>query len=482
MQNENHKRRNADTVLWGKVPPQSPDMEESVLGACMIDKDALITIIDILKPEIFYDDRNGMICEAILNLFRKTQPIDLLTVTEELRELGKLEEAGGAYYVTSLTNRVASAAHVEHHARIVMQKYISREIIRVSSEATHEAYEDTTDVLELLQKTEKAIYDIASKKSKTAKNISAIISANMEKIKHMKANPDLIAGVHTGLEGLDRVTGGWQKTDLIIVAARPSMGKTAFVVTVAANAAIDFNVPVAVFSLEMSEEQIGNRILSLHSEVDQENIKRGYLTDTEMWKLGNSQKEISHAPIYIDDTPSLSVLELRAKARRMKMRHDIQLIVVDYLQLMTVGVKKGQSREGEVSEISRTLKAIAKELDIPVIALSQLSRKVEERGGSKKPMLSDLRESGAIEQDADIVVFLHRPEYYGIDVDENGESTQGVAELIIAKHRNGALENIKVSFQSRFTKFTNYKQVPTGLKPVKNYYEKEGKEEAPPPF
>ena len=232
----------------------------------------------------------------------------------------------------------------------------------------------------------------------------------------------------------------------------------------------------------MSEEQIGNRILSLHSEVDQENIKRGYLTDTEMWKLGNSQKEISHAPIYIDDTPSLSVLELRAKARRMKMRHDIQLIVVDYLQLMTVGVKKGQSREGEVSEISRTLKAIAKELDIPVIALSQLSRKVEERGGSKKPMLSDLRESGAIEQDADIVVFLHRPEYYGIDVDENGESTQGVAELIIAKHRNGALENIKVSFQSRFTKFTNYKQVPTGLKPVKNYYEKEGKEEAPPPF
>jgi replicative DNA helicase len=481
MQREN-KRKNVDTVLYGKVPPQAPEMEESVLGAIMIDKDALITVIDIIKPEIFYDDRNGLVCEAMLSLFRKTQPIDLLTITEELREMGKLEEAGGVYYITQLTNRVASAAHIEHHARIIVQKHISREIIRVSSEATRDAYEDTTDVLELLQTTEKAIYDIASKRSKNAKNIGSVISANMEKIKHMKENPDLIAGVHTGLEGLDRVTGGWQKTDLIIVAARPSMGKTAFVVTVSANAAIDFGVPVAVFSLEMSEEQIGNRILSLHSEVDQENIKRGYLSDTEMWKLNNSGKEISKAPIYIDDTPSLSVLELRAKARRMKMRYGIQLIVVDYLQLMTVGVKKGQSREGEVSEISRTLKAIAKELEIPVIALSQLSRKVEDRGGSKKPMLSDLRESGAIEQDADIVIFLHRPEYYGIDVDENGESTQGAAELIIAKHRNGALENVKVSFQARFTKFTNYRQAPVGLKPVKNYYEKEGVEEEKPPF
>lgn len=448
----------------------------------MIDKDAIIAVLDMLKPEIFYDDRHRIVCEAVLSLFRKNQPIDVLTVCERLREMEQLENAGGPYYITTLTNRVASSSNIEHHIKVVVEKYIGRQIISISTQAVHDAYEDSSDVFELLQGVEKGIFDISTSKSKSARKLNFILSDNLKKIHSIRNNPELLVGVPSGLSNLDRLTGGWQNTDLIIIGARPSMGKSALVVTMGANAGIDFNIPVAIFSLEMSAEQLGNRIISLATETDQENLKRGIMTDMELSAIERKVKNIEDAPIYIDDTPALSIFELRAKARRLKMQHDIQLVIVDYLQLMTVTGKRGQNREGEVSEISRGLKAIAKELNIPVIALSQLSRKVEDRGGNKRPMLSDLRESGAIEQDADIVVFLHRPEYYGIEQDENGNSTQGLAELIIAKHRNGSLDTIKTSFISNQTKFIDYQEVGRNFKPVRNFYEKPSEDKVDAPF
>jgi len=444
------------SVVYGKIPPQARDLEEAVLGAVLISTDVIGAIVDQLMPQIFYDDRHRLICEAIMSLYRANRPIDILTVTEELRSLGVIEGAGGAYYVTSLTNKVGSTAHVDEHIKIVWQKYISRQIIAISSAGVHDAYEDTTDVFELLQSMEKSFYELTNRKLKESVSIASVIASNIKIATTVKENPTKSIGAASGLRELDAVTSGWQKQDLIIIAARPSMGKSALVTTIAANAAIDHSIGVAVFSLEMSTEQVGNRVLSMRSEVDHESIKRGYLTDYDLERMNRVSQEMNGVNLFIDDTPALNVYDLRAKARRLKMKYDIGLIIVDYLQLMTVSQKKGQNREGEVSEISRTLKAIAKELNIPVIALSQLSRKVEERGGSKKPMLSDLRESGAIEQDADVVMFIHRPEYYGIETDENGNSTKGVAELIIAKHRNGSLATVKTSFIGKYTKFCDY--------------------------
>jgi replicative DNA helicase len=405
-------------------------------------------------------------------LFEKTHPIDLLTVSEELRKMGQIEEAGGPFYVTSLTNRVASAAHIEHHARIVTQKFIQRELIRISSEIVHDSYEDTTDVFELLDKAEQNLFNIADKNLRTSYNeINSLLSATIKEIDEARKHEDALTGCPSGFSTLDRLTGGWQKSDLIIVAARPSMGKTAFTLSLARNAAVDFKKGVAFFSLEMSAQQLVKRLISAETEIPAEKIIKGHLAEHEMVQLVKLSGRLGEAPIFIDDTPAINIFELRAKCRRLKMQHDIQLVVIDYLQLMTASDSgKGGNREQEISQISRSLKSIAKELNIPIIALSQLSRKVEDRGGAKRPMLSDLRESGAIEQDADLVCFLYRPEYYGLDVDESGLPTKGIAEVIIAKHRNGALENVRVRFVDKYIKFVDLDEMysPQGLTPLAN--------------
>jgi len=442
-------------LVYGKLPPQATDLEEAVLGAFMIDRDAVTNAIEILREDSFYDDRHRLIFKAIRQLFEKTQPIDILTVTEELRKMGRLEEAGGPYYITSLTSRVASAAHVEHHARIVSQKFIQRELIRISTGIVHDAYEDTTDVFELLDNAEQSLFNIADQNLRTSYvELDNLLASTIKSIEESRKNEDSLTGVPSGFTNLDRLTGGWQKSDLIIVAARPGMGKTAFTLSLARNAAVDFNRPVAFFSLEMSAQQLVKRLISSEAELPAEKIIKGQLAEHEWVQMVKKSGKLGDAKIFIDDTPALNIFELRAKCRRLKMQHDIQMIMIDYLQLMTTSESsKIGNREQEISTISRALKSIAKELNVPIIALSQLSRKVEDRGASKKPMLSDLRESGAIEQDADMVVFLYRPEYYNLDQDEDGNSMRGIAQVIIAKHRNGSLDTVNLRFIGQYIKF-----------------------------
>lgn len=447
------------TNFLGKVPPQAVELEEAVLGALMLEKDALTNVIDILKVESFYKESHKVIFQAILDLFTESQPIDLLTVTTQLRKNGALEVAGGAFYITELTSKVASAANIEYHARIITEQSIKRELIRISGEIQKDAFEDTTDVFELLDKMEQSLFEISEKNIR--KNYSDMRSIMREAISELEARKnqkDGLTGVPSGFTALDRVTSGWQKSDLVIIAARPAMGKTAFVLSVLRNAAVDHNRPVAIFSLEMSSVQLVNRLISAEAELDSEKIKKGTLADHEWAQLIHKTAKLSKASLFVDDTPALSILELRAKCRKLKAQHDIQLVVIDYLQLMSGDSKnggQGGNREQEIASISRALKKIAKELSIPVIALSQLSRAVETRGGDKRPQLSDLRESGAIEQDADMVMFLYRPEYYGITQDEDNNSTAGVGEVIIAKHRNGSLDNVKLRFIGKYTKFAD---------------------------
>lgn len=447
------------TNFLGKIPPQAVDLEEAVLGALMLEKDALTNVIDILKVESFYKESHKVIFQAILDLFSESQPIDLLTVTTQLRKNGALEIAGGAFYITELTSKVASAANIEYHARIITEQSIKRELIRISSEIQKDAFEDTTDVFELLDKMEQSMFEISEKNiRKNYSDMRSIMRDAIAELEERKNQKDGLTGVPSGFTALDRVTSGWQKSDLVIIAARPAMGKTAFVLSVLRNAAVDHSRPVAIFSLEMSAVQLVNRLISSEAELDSEKIKKGTLADHEWAQLVHKTAKLSKAPLFVDDTPALSILELRAKCRKLKAQHDIQMVVVDYLQLMSGDSKnggQGGNREQEIASISRALKKIAKELSIPVIALSQLSRAVETRGGDKRPQLSDLRESGAIEQDADMVMFLYRPEYYGITEDEGGASTAGVGEVIIAKHRNGSLENVKLRFIGRYTKFTD---------------------------
>ena len=446
------------TNYLGKVPPQAIELEEAVLGALMLEKDALTSVIDILKVESFYKEAHKVIFQAILDLFTESQPIDLLTVTTQLRKNGALEVAGGAFYITELTSKEASAANIEFHARIITEQSIKRELIRISSTIQKDAFEDTTDVFELLDAMEQSLFELSEKNiRKYYATMSSIMRDAIAELEVRKNQKDGLTGVPSGFTALDRVTSGWQKSDLVIIAARPAMGKTAFVLSVLRNAAVDHNRPVAIFSLEMSSVQLVNRLISSEAELDSDKIKKGTLADHEWAQLVHKTAKLSKAPLFVDDTPALSILELRAKCRKLKAQHDIQMVVVDYLQLMSGDSKGGfgGNREQEIASISRALKKIAKELSIPVIALSQLSRAVETRGGDKRPQLSDLRESGAIEQDADMVMFLYRPEYYGITEDEGGASTAGVGEVIIAKHRNGSLENIKLRFIGRYTKFTD---------------------------
>jgi replicative DNA helicase len=422
----------------------------------MLEKDALLTVLDILKPSSFYKEAHKKIFEAILSLSNSEQAIDLLTVTEELRKRNALEEIGGPFYITQLTSKVASAAHIEFHARIIAQKHIQRELIRISTEIQNRAFDDAIDVYDLLDFSERQLFEIAEGniKKETLK-LETVINMAIEQIKEAGKQEDGLSGVPSGFSGIDRITSGWQKSDLIIIAGRPSMGKTAFVLSMARNMAVDYNKSVAVFSLEMSSIQLVNRLIVSETELPSDKIKSGKLENYEWEQLDYKIKQLVDAPVFIDDTPAISIFELRAKARRLKAKNDIQLIVIDYLQLMTMGGDNRASREQEVSTISRSLKAIAKELNIPIIALSQLNRSVETRGGDKRPQLSDLRESGAIEQDADMVLFVHRPEYYRIDVDEDGNSLKGIAEIIIAKHRNGAVGSVNLKFQSELAKFSD---------------------------
>jgi len=441
--------------VFGKVPPQARELEEAVLGAVMLEKDALPAIVDFLKTDSFYVEANKLIYQAILRLFNRSEPVDILTVTEELRKSGELEVAGGPYYITELTNRVATAANVEFHARIIAQKYIQRELIRTSTEIVRDAFDETTDVFELLDRSEQNLFAITDQNMRrNYADVGTLIEQAKKDIKNAAEHQDSLTGVASGFLALDRMTGGWQKSDLIIVAARPGMGKTSFVLSMARNAALIGKKAVALFSLEMASLQLTTRLISAESELPIEKLRKGNLANHEILQMESKVKELSNAPIFIDDTPALNIFELRAKARRLKMQHNIEMIIIDYLQLMSGGSdNKNGNREQEISNISRSLKNIAKELNIPVIALSQLSRAVETRGGNKRPQLSDLRESGAIEQDADMVVFLYRPEYYGIEVDDNNFSTKGRAEIIIAKHRNGALDSVPVKFIGQYAKF-----------------------------
>jgi len=453
----------------GKLPPQATDLEEAVLGALMLEKDALSSVIDILKGEVFYDARHQKIFKAIHLLFEKSSPVDILTVTAQLRQLGELEMIGGAYYITELTNRVASAANIEFHSRIIIQKFIQRELIRISTEVINSAYEDSSDVLDLLDKAEKNLFEIAQNNlRRDSRKMDDLIHESLKEIEALKDKKDGLTGVASGFTDLDRMTSGWQKSDLVIIAARPAMGKTAFVLTCARNAAVEFDKPVVVFSLEMSSVQLVNRLISGETEIEQEKIRKGTLEEWEWAQIHSKIGRLEQAPLIIDDTPALNIFEFRAKCRRLKSQHDIQLIIIDYLQLMQgkADGKGGGNREQEIGSISRALKSVAKELNVPVIALSQLSRAVETRpGGAKRPMLSDLRESGSIEQDADMVLFLYRPEYYGLTEDEDGNPTNGVGEVIIAKHRNGETGVVRLKFVGKFVKFTDLDQGGDGFAP-----------------
>jgi replicative DNA helicase len=451
------KYTSSSALEHGKLPPQAVDLEEAVLGALMLEKNALSAVVDILKAECFYKDSHQKIYTAITQLFQKSEPIDILTVTNQLKRNGQLDMAGGAYYIQQLTNRIASSANVEYHARIILQKHIQRELIRISSEIIKDAYEDTTDVFELLNKAESNIFKVAEGNiRKNYDTMSEIIKESIVQIEKAALQKDGISGVQSGFKDLDKLTAGWQKSDLIILAARPGMGKTAFVLSLARNTAIDFHKPVALFSLEMSSIQLVNRLISSETQLPQDKLKKGHLEKYEWEQLHAKIPKLAEAPIFIDDTPALSIFELRAKCRRLKQQHDIQLVIIDYLQLMTASTGDGRgNREQEISTISRSLKSIAKELEVPIIALSQLSRAVETRGGDKRPQLSDLRESGAIEQDADMVMFIYRPEYYGITQAEDGTPLNGIGQLIVAKHRNGGLEDINLRFVSNLAKFEN---------------------------
>lgn len=443
----------------GKIPPQALDLEEVVLGAMMIDKKGVDEVIDMLSPDAFYKDAHKYIFEAIFKLFENSEPIDLLTVSSQLKKDSKLDIAGGDFYLISLTQKVSSSAHIEFHARIILQKFIQRSLINISTEIIEDSYDETKDVFDLLDNAEARLYEITQgnikKSSETSQELVRQAKKKIEEI----SNKDGISGIPSGFDKLDKLTSGWQESDLIIIASRPGMGKTALTLSMARNMAVNQNIPVAFFSLEMSSIQLITRLISSETGLSSQKLRTGRLEKHEWEQLNVKVKALEKAPLFIDDTPSLSIFDLRAKSRRLSSKHGIKLIIVDYLQLMTTGggMKGSGNREQEISTISRNLKALAKELSIPVIALSQLSRAVETRGGSKRPLLSDLRESGAIEQDADIVAFIYRPEYYKIDEwdDEERTPTQGQAEFIVAKHRNGGLDSIRMKFIPHLGRFEN---------------------------
>ena len=439
----------------GKVQPQAIGLEEAVLGAIMLDKDAFPTATEILRAESFYLESHQLIYTTMIEIYGQSQPIDLLTVHEALKKAGTLDKVGGITYLMELTNKIASAANLEFHARIIAQKFIQRELIRVSTTIIHDSYDETKDVFELLDMAEQSLYDITDKNlSSGYESLKMLAIQAQREIEAASQKGSEMTGVTTGYVELDKLTSGWQPSDLIIIAARPGMGKTAFTLSLAKNAA-EAGRGVAVFSLEMASVQLVQRLISMDAEIPGSKLRNGQMEDYEWKKLHESVEKLADVPIFIDDTPGINIFELRAKCRRLKQKHDISMIVIDYLQLMSGapgGGGGGGNREQEISAISRALKGLAKELSVPVIALSQLSRAVESRGGEKRPMLSDLRESGAIEQDADIVTFIYRPGYYGIEEGDMGVPSD-LTEIIVAKHRNGSLDTVELKFVGQYVKF-----------------------------
>lgn len=443
----------------GKLPPRDTDLEEVVLGAIMLEKDAYMNVADILVPEAFYDPVNAKIYEAISQLGFSQRPIDMITVTEQLRANGTLAEVGGAVHITELTSRVYSAANVEYHAKIISQKYLARRLIKFASEIGTDAFDESNDVDDLLQQAEGKLFEISQTHLKRdVTQIDPVLNLALEQIQTAANTESGLSGLQTGYHDLDRMTSGWQNSDLIIIAARPAMGKTAFVLSMAKNMAIDYSIPVAIFTLEMANVQLIKRVISNVAELNGETLKSGHLSPEEWDRLNSRIRNVYGAPLYLDETPGLSITELRTKARRLVRERGVKIIMIDYLQLMTASGLKLGSREQEVSTISRSLKALAKELNIPIIALSQLNRSTETRD-DKRPVLSDLRESGAIEQDADIVCFIHRPEYYTrSSEDANGNDIRGLAELIVAKHRSGGVGDVKLRFVSKYARFDNWSE------------------------
>jgi replicative DNA helicase len=452
---KNIKLNNLESLIPADVkPPAVPEIEAAVLGAMLIEKEAVSKSIELLTAESFYLKEHKIIFGAMVHLFGASEPIDTVTLYNELKKREQLDDAGGVVYISKLSQNVSSAANVEYHAKIILEKEILRGLITTSHDIARDAYSGTEDAFDILDEAERKIFEITEKHlKKSFQGMDRAVRDALEYIEAIHSNSNTKFSVPTGFYELDEMLGGFQKSDLIIVAARPSMGKTAFALTLARNAAIDHKVPVGIFSLEMSTMQLVIRMLCAEGRLNAHLVRTGKLPNEEGVKLSRNAHKLIESPIYVDDTPSQSILEIRAKARRLKVEKNIGVIIIDYLQLMT-GPAKSESREREISHISRSLKALAKELNIPVIALAQLNRAVEARP-DKRPQLSDLRESGSIEQDADVVMFLNRPEYYGILKDENGNSNEGVAEVIIGKQRNGPVGQIRLAFIKEYARFEN---------------------------
>lgn len=472
----NYKKKNQQrdpnrASNYDRVPPQAIDAEKSVLGAMFLSRAAIGKVIEILDEQSFYLENHRKIFRAAIDLYERNEPVDILTVSEEMKKhpassggnpgnngdtpKSWLDEVGGSYYLTELAESVPTAANVEHYAKIVLEKALLRQLITVAADITEDSYRADEDVFDIIDRSEQRIFSLSERRlRKGFLTLDSVLHETFEEIEDLHRRDSSVTGVPTGFKDLDDITSGFQRSDLIIIAGRPSMGKTAFSLNIARHAAVEAGVPVGIFSLEMANYQLAMRMLCSEARINSHLLRTGRLSKDDWPKLSISVGKLAAAPIYIDDSPSLNLLELRAKARRLRADKGLGMLIIDYLQLLQ-GPRNAESRQQEISSISRSLKALAKELNIPVVALSQLSRAVESRGGDKRPMLSDLRESGAIEQDADVVIFIYRPERYGETVDKDGNSIEGVAEIIIGKQRNGPVGTVKLSFLSDYARFEN---------------------------
>ncbi|MCK8826862.1 replicative DNA helicase [Natroniella acetigena] len=432
-----------------KIPPNSLEAEKSTLGSMLLDRDAIAKVIEILQAEDFYRQSHAIIFNVINDLFDKGEPVDLVTMSEQLRERGKLEEVGGASYITSVVNSVPTASNVEHYAKIVEEKSILRRLIKTSNRIAQLGYQGEQEIDFVLDEAEQLVFNLSQRRNTQSFSvIKDILMDTFDNLEQLYKHKGDVTGVPTGFRDLDKMTSGFQKADLVIIAARPSMGKTALALNIAQYTAVEEDTPVAIFSLEMSKAQLVQRMLCSEAQVDSHRLRTGYLNETDWQRISQAAGRLGEAKIFIDDTPGITVMEMRAKARRIQAEHGLELILIDYLQLMR-GRKNSESRQQEVSEISRSLKGLARELDVPVVSLSQLSRAVEQRN-DKRPQLSDLRSSGSIEQDADIVAFIYRDDYYNPDSEK-----AGITEIIIGKQRNGPVGTVELAFQKEYTKFVD---------------------------
>jgi replicative DNA helicase len=453
-----------ETSRLEKIPPQSIEVEQAVLGAMLLDKEAIGKALEIIDQDSFYRDDHQKIFSVVVNLYDKNQPVDIITVSDELTKRKELDNIGGRIYLLELTEKIATTANIEYHCNIVLEKSTLRKLIDTSTRIVSQCYDAALDVDDLLDRAEQGIFNISEKRIKEGFiPIGELLPHTFEAIEEYQKKGGMVTGLSTGFIEVDTLTGGLQNSDLIVVASRPSMGKTAFCLSIAEHVAIEEETPVGIFSLEMAKSQLAQRMLCSRARFSTYKMRTGRISDHEYSNLAVAVGPLAEAKIFIDDTPNIGILQMRAKARRLKAQHDVGVIIVDYLQLMQ-GPKNTESRQQEISMISRSLKGLAKELNIPVIAVSQLSRKVEDRGGDRRPLLADLRESGAIEQDADVVIFVYRPEFYGIEKFKDGAPSEGVAEIILSKHRNGPTGDLRLTFIKDYARFENmefiHKEIP----------------------